>query len=359
MSSRPKVGYVYTPPSNLNNYVSDIMEWVGYPQFEFDSIKSLFLKVAYIQEYVTQTSGMEVVFCPVYVVNINDFAISQQTAFIVPEGWKKVCVYTDEQLATLPAIQKVVKSDDPITPLDYSAGFVDDDFMSAISSLSEGIWMNNNTTSVFEAPSSANSTGIDFRQHSPTPATLPVFRPSAPLTYGGSTLLHTTFIPPPILIKTPDVPLAEGHYILCDPQEFHDGIKHTQEYLDKYFFTVSVCIQDAKTWAKHYLHVFGLEPNQSYKNRCIRAIEEMITISKSCGQAVEKGLQCNQTGQQKDLDILNAIGLVTGKRDAFMKSLKSHSAAYIDKSDRASIGGYSLQSKPPQLLQATSMALLG
>ncbi|KAG2092130.1 uncharacterized protein F5147DRAFT_779753 [Suillus discolor] len=30
-----------------------------------------------------------------------------------------------------------------------------------------------------------------------------------------------------------------------------------------------------------------------------------------------------------------------------MKSLKSHSAAYIDKSNRASIGGYSLQSKPP------------
>ncbi|KAG1835326.1 hypothetical protein DFJ58DRAFT_735607 [Suillus subalutaceus] len=230
---RPKVGYIYTPPSNSNSYVSDIIEWVGYPQFDFDNVKNSFFKVAYIKEDIIQTSGLETVFHP----TLHRILMSlqcQQMGFIIPNGWKKMCMYTDEEFATLPAIQKVVNPQDTMIPLSYSADPGDEDFMSAISSLSEGIWMGNNTT-VFEAPPLAHPTSIGFGQLSLAPETLPASKPPAvaPHTYDGPALLLTTLIPLLMFITMPNV--VEGRYISCDPQQFHISIKYTQEYLEKHF----------------------------------------------------------------------------------------------------------------------------
>lgn len=175
--------------------------------------------------------------------------------------------------------------------LSFGTDFGDDDFMSAISSLSEGIWTNNNTSACEASSQAAHSTGINFGQPSPAPATLLGPQPPAvaPLTYSGNPLWITTFIPPPTVIVLPDVLLAEGSYVLCEPQQFHAGIDYTQEFLEKVFFAAWVCIRDTRTWAKHYLNQFGLEASQTYKERCTRAMEEIITVSKSCGQPVEKG----------------------------------------------------------------------
>ncbi|KAG1876148.1 hypothetical protein C8R48DRAFT_768993 [Suillus tomentosus] len=337
-----KVGYIYTPPSASNNYIPDIMEWVGYPQFDFHNVKNSFLKVAYIQEHIAQTSAVE--FRP----NTDELAMSQHTGFIVPEGWKKMCVYTDEELATLPAIQKVIKPDANIS---YSADFGDDDFMSAISSLSDGMWTNNNT-SVFEACSPANSTGISFGQpFSPAPEMLLVSQ--HPAVAPPPTVLFKTFIPPPVFIARPELHPLEGNYILCSPERFNIGIQLNLEFMGKYFKSGHVCMQDTRTWAKHHLNIFGLETTSSFNDRCVRLMEETITVSKSYG------IQCNQTGQRIDFDIFSTIGWATGERDALIKILKNQSTAYIDKPDRVSIGGYGLRSRPVSTVPAYINSLTG
>ncbi|KAG1829738.1 hypothetical protein DFJ58DRAFT_848601 [Suillus subalutaceus] len=324
---RPKVGYIYTPPSNSNNYVSDIIEWVGYPQFDFDNVKNSFFKVAYIKEDIIQTSGLETVFRPVYVMNTDELAMSQ-TGSIVPDGWKKMCMYTDEEFATLPTIQKVVNPQDAMIPLSYSADPGDEDFMSAISSLSEGIWMDNNTT-VFEAPPLAHPTSIGFGQLSLAPETLPVSQPPAvaPHIYGGPALLLTTLIP---------------------PADFHIGIKYTKEYLEKHFVATWDLVQTLLEYVR-----LGDKPilqglMSSSGRRVGYHFEELRS---STGES--------QTGQQKDLNIFDAIGLVISERCAFVKSLKASSAAYIDRSDRASIRGYNLLSKSSQRIPGYINELTG
>ncbi|KAG2057436.1 hypothetical protein BDR06DRAFT_1005071 [Suillus hirtellus] len=216
-----KVGYIYTPPSASNNYIPDIMEWVGFPQFDFHNVKNSFLKVTYIQEHIAQTSAVE--FRPVY-VNTDELVM------LHPGRLEKMCVYTDKELATLPAIQKVIKPDANIS---YSADFSDDDFMSAISSLSDGMWTNNNT-SVFEACSPANSTGISFGQpFSPAPEMLLVSQ--HPAVTPPPTVLFKTFIPPPVFIARPELHPLEGNYILCSPERFNIGIQLNLEFMGKYF----------------------------------------------------------------------------------------------------------------------------
>ncbi|KAG1876241.1 hypothetical protein F4604DRAFT_1924527 [Suillus subluteus] len=199
---RPKVGYIYTPPLNSNNYVSGIIEWVGYPQFNFDNVKNSFFKVAYIKEDIIQTSGLETVFHLVYVMNTDELAMSQ-TGFIIPDGWKNMCMYTDEEFATLPAIQKVVNLQDAMIPLSYSADPGDKDFIA----------------------SPCPSTIIGFGQLSLALEMLPAFQPPAvaPQTYGGPALLLTTLILLPMFITMPNV--VEGR---CDN---HIGARHV--YLHK------------------------------------------------------------------------------------------------------------------------------
>ncbi|KAG2116792.1 NUC071 domain-containing protein [Suillus clintonianus] len=59
--------------------------------------------------------------------------------------------------------------------------------------------------------------------------------------------------------------------------------------------------------------MFGLETSTVYKARCTREIQTLIAMSTGYGQPPEKGLQCSQTGQRKDLKLVdNAIGLVAG-----------------------------------------------
>ncbi|KAG2125345.1 hypothetical protein DEU56DRAFT_916632 [Suillus clintonianus] len=333
------------------------LEWVVHPQFDFEDVKKSFFKVAYIREDITQTSGVETgVFRPTY-VSTDELALSP-TGFVVPDGWKKVCMYSDEENVPLPALQKVAKPDDATIPLTFSADFGDDEFMSAISSLSEGIWMDNDT-SAFEAPSPAPPTSMGFGLPL-APESTPSSQPPAvaPPTYGGPALLLTSLIPQPMFITTPNI--VEGHYILCDPQQFRRGINYTQDYIERHFVAAWVCLQDGRTWGKHFVHMFGLETSTVYKARCIREIQTLIAMSTGYGQPPEKGLQCSQTGQRKDLKLVdNAIKLVTSERTAFVKSLKASAAAYIEHSDRASIGGYDLQSQPPHMITAYINGLTG
>ncbi|KAG1843838.1 hypothetical protein C8R48DRAFT_780491 [Suillus tomentosus] len=340
-----KVGYIYTPPSASNNYIPDIMEWVGYPQFDFHNVKNSFLKVAYIQEHIAQTSAVE--FRP----NTDELAMSQHTGFIVPEGWKKMCVYTDEELAMLPAIQKVVKPDAKIS---YSADFGDDDFMSAISSLSDGMWMNNNT-SVFEACSPANSTGISFRQPF-SPALEMLLVSQHPAVAPPPTVLFKTFIPPAIFIARPELHPLEGDYILCSPERFNIGIQLNLEFMGKYFKSGHVCMQDTRTWAKHHLNIFGLETTSSFNDRCVRLMEETITISKSYGQGFNVIKLANEL---TSISSVLSDGSATGERDALIKILKNQSTAYINKPDRVSIRGYGLQSRPVSTVPAYINSLTG
>ncbi|KAG1876943.1 hypothetical protein C8R48DRAFT_768511 [Suillus tomentosus] len=340
-----KVGYIYTPPLASKNYIPDIMEWVGYPQFDFHNVKNSFLKVAYIQEHITQTSAVD--FRP----NTDELAMSQHTGFIVLEGWKKMCVYTDEELATLLAIQKVVKLDANIS---YSADFGDDDFMSAISSLSDGMWTNNNT-SVFEVCSPANSTGISFGQPF-SPALEMLLVSQHPAVTPPPTVLFKTFIPPPVFIARPELHPLEGDYILCSPERFNIGIQLNLEFMGKYFKSGHVCMQDTRTWAKHHLNIFGLETTSSFNDQCVWLMEETITISKSYGQGFNVIKPANEL---TSISSVLSDGSATGKRDALIKILKNQSTAYIDKLDRVSIGGYGLQSRPISTVPAYINSLTG
>ncbi|KAG2129164.1 hypothetical protein DEU56DRAFT_915283 [Suillus clintonianus] len=316
--SRLKVGYIYTPPSSSNNYISDITEWVVHPQFDFEDVKKSFFKVAYIREDITQTSGVETgVFRPTY-VSTDELALSP-TGFVVPDGWKKVCMYSDEENVPLPALQKVAKPDDATIPLTFSADFGDDEFMSAISSLSEGIWMDNDT-SAFEAPSPAPPTSMGFGLPL-APESTPSSQPPAvaPPTYGGPALLLTSLIPQPMFITTPNI--VEGHYILCDPQQFRRGINYTQDYIERHFVAAWVCLQDGRTWGKTFrCTMFGLETSTVYKAQCIREIQTLIAHVDGLWSTTRE----SQTGQRKDLKLVdNAIKLVTSERTAFVKSLKA------------------------------------
>ncbi|KAG2110802.1 hypothetical protein DEU56DRAFT_762275 [Suillus clintonianus] len=106
--------------------------------------------------------------------------------------------------------------------------------------------------------------------------------------------------------------------------------------------------------------MFGLETKYRLQGTMYSGDSTLIAMSTGYGQPPEKGLQCSQTGQRKDLKLVdNAIKLVTSERTAFVKEFEASAAAYIEHSDRASIGGYDLQSQPPHMITAYINGLTG
>jgi hypothetical protein len=172
----------------------------------------------------------------------------------------------------------------------FDGAFLDDDFMSAISSLKGewtcadtsafGIGFPTSTTGNHMLPST--STAANMELHTPVPVRTAVEYNTMPPD------VLTFLLPPTSGITLASSALHTSHYVICDPAVFANGIDYTNESLQNTFPKASACIRDASILAKQRLTTHGMQQS-SFRTACKDFIIEMITVAKHAGHSVEKG----------------------------------------------------------------------
>lgn len=172
----------------------------------------------------------------------------------------------------------------------FDGAFLDDDFMSAISSLKGewtcadtsafGIGFPTSTTGNHMLPST--STAANMELHTPVPVRTAVEYNTTPPD------MLTFLLPPTSGITLASSALHTLHYVICDPAVFANGINYTNESLQNTFPKASACIRDASILAKQRLTTHGMQQS-SFRTACKDFIIEMITVAKHAGHSVEKG----------------------------------------------------------------------
>ncbi|KAG2053094.1 hypothetical protein BDR06DRAFT_1008983 [Suillus hirtellus] len=149
MSSQLRVGHIYNPPTAEKEVT--IFDWFSHlHHLLVETLEGSFLKVAHILPWQVNASAMDIekAYESVYMQ-------ADVTSFTIPHGWKQLWVYTDNNLITRPVIQKDMEPGHTIALINhcssvnssqfsdfqsqvdtgFDGAFLDDDFMSAISSL--------------------------------------------------------------------------------------------------------------------------------------------------------------------------------------------------------------------------------
>jgi hypothetical protein len=172
----------------------------------------------------------------------------------------------------------------------FDGAFLDDDFLSAISSF-KGEWTSadpstfgvgfpTSTTGNRMLPSASSAANMEL--HTPVPV-----RTEAE--YNATPPDVLTFLQAP----TSDIALASSavptsHYVICDPDVFARGIDYTNESLQSIFPKASACIRDASILAKQRLTISGTQQT-TFRTDCKDFIVEMVTVAKLAGHSVEMG----------------------------------------------------------------------
>jgi hypothetical protein len=209
----------------------------------------------------------------------------QPISLVVPSGWKQVALFTDLDLVTRKVFQvSIVRNiqdrheltfESKVDPAiqrfssNQSSAFGEsENFMSTMSSISEGPWMSDpNSLGLGAPPEDTASTG-NIRY----------------------TFLETV---PNVSATNHSPPLAhqDRTYVTCSPQVFAHGIKYDNEFLSTYFPMAYVTISDAKIMARNHLNTrpHDVGPFRTY---CAQVVSEMMTVAASAGQAAESGRHC-------------------------------------------------------------------
>ncbi|KAG1893914.1 uncharacterized protein F5891DRAFT_1195840 [Suillus fuscotomentosus] len=153
MSSQLRVGHIYNPPTAEKE--ATIFDWFSRSHHLLvETLEGSFLKVAHVLPWQVNASAVDIekAYESVYMDMRQQADV---TSFTIPHGWKQLWVYTDNDLITRPVIQKDMEPGHNIALIDhrssvngsqfsdfqsqvdtgFDGAFLDNDFMSAISSL--------------------------------------------------------------------------------------------------------------------------------------------------------------------------------------------------------------------------------
>ncbi|KAG2152640.1 uncharacterized protein EDB93DRAFT_1249148 [Suillus bovinus] len=359
MSSQLRVGHIYSPPTAGKD--ATIFDWFSHSQHIVETLKGSFLKVAHVLPLEASVLAVDAENCyeSVY-VDMRQQA--DLTPFTIPNGWKQLWVYTDNDLITRPVIQKDMEPGHYIALIDHCSSvngsqysdipsqidtgfdgtFLDDDFLSAIS-LFKGEWPSADTSTYgvgFPTSTTGNhmlpSTSSAVNMELPTP--VPV-RTEAE--YNATPPDSLTFLSAPttdIALASSTVPTSQ--YVMCDLDVFARGISYTTESLQSTFPKASACIRDASILAKQQLTINGSHQT-SFCTDCKDFIVEMVTVAKHAGHSVKK---CWVTNKTIALDMVckQIIDIVHNERYKFVKFLKENCFTYAEDLRKKALGGYCL-----------------
>ncbi|KAG2341700.1 hypothetical protein BDR05DRAFT_949529 [Suillus weaverae] len=278
--------------------------------------------------------------------------------FTVPNGWRQLCVCSDEgDLTIQPMIQKAIELGgdiiltDPSAPLmdhhasltgpqlndapigfdevvswiddaEYNGTSFNDDFLSTISSLT-GKWTGADTSAFgigFQTP----ATGSDMLPLVPAaantelPYSVPAVGIESEYNTASDALTPITDITLPNSAVTSD-------YVLCNLVFFAKDIQYTKEYIKKTFPAANIYIHNAIIHAKQHLITHDME-EKLFRVHCKDYIIKMVTVTNHSSHPVElglKSLQCNIT-TFKPLYMLSGgiIGIVYQEQSKFIRALK-------------------------------------
>jgi hypothetical protein len=172
----------------------------------------------------------------------------------------------------------------------FDGTFLDDDFLSAISSF-KGKWTSADT-SMFGVGFPMSTAGNHMLPSASSAANMELPTPVPVRTeaeYNATPPDVLTFL----LAPTTDITLASSavptsQYVICDLDVFARGISYTNKSLQSTFPKASACIRDASILAKQWLTIHGIQQT-SFRADCKDFIIEMVTVAKHAGHSVEKG----------------------------------------------------------------------
>ncbi|KAG2360957.1 hypothetical protein BDR07DRAFT_1377581 [Suillus spraguei] len=310
-----------------------LIKWIGH-----------FLKVAHILPLEASASAVDAenFYESVYTDMRQQVDL---TPFTIPNSWKQLWkdVEPAHNFALIDHHSSINGSQYSDIPSQIDTGFdgtfLDDDFLSAISSF-KGEWTSadtsmygvgfpTSTTGNCMLPSASSTVNMEL----PTP--VPV-RTEAEYNVMPPDVL--TFLLAPttdIALASSAVPTLQYEYVMCDPDDFARGISYTNESLQSTFPKASACIRDASILAKQWLTINGSQQN-SFCTGFINFIVEMVTVAKHAGHSVEQGIKCQVTNKTIALD------MVHNERYKSMKFLKENCFTFAEDLWKKALGGYCL-----------------
>ncbi|KIK35425.1 hypothetical protein CY34DRAFT_17017, partial [Suillus luteus UH-Slu-Lm8-n1] len=101
MSSRVRIGHIYSPPTGGKD--ATMFDWFSNSQHAVQTLQGTFLKVAHVlpSQAIASTLDPATLYESVYMDMREQ---PNPPPFTVPNGWAQLCVYTDDDLVTRPVI---------------------------------------------------------------------------------------------------------------------------------------------------------------------------------------------------------------------------------------------------------------
>ncbi|KAG2049879.1 hypothetical protein BDR06DRAFT_974959 [Suillus hirtellus] len=327
-----QIGHLYNFPTANND--ATIFDWFSRSRRVVETLKGSFLKVAYVLPLDKAPASApalssELLYEPVY-MDIRGQEDSLCPQFSIPNGWKQIWVYMDDDLVTWPVIQKVVESEhkffqpEYIPPLNniQSNNAVDDDYYSVMSSFN-GDWTGTELSGFGTIPSGSATNppahaAVNMELLPLAPPAVDIEPANRPASSG---FWHTFLLRPRENITLGNQTLLT--FVFCNPDVFMMGIVFKGVFMKATFPAASVCIQDARILARQYLNLNGLASDlESFQGSCKAYLVEMTTVARHVGQPPEQ----DQMIYKEQLQLI--------------KSLKDVGFPLVDDLQRAHMGGF-------------------
>ncbi|KAG1850269.1 hypothetical protein C8R48DRAFT_778246 [Suillus tomentosus] len=311
-----QIGHLYNFPTANND--ATIFDWFSRSQRVVETLEGSFLKVAYVLPLDKAPASApvlssELLYEPVYtdIRGQEDSLARVHPQFSIPNSWKQIWVYTDDDLITWPVIQKVAESEhkffqpESIPPLNnvQSNDAVDDDYYSVMSSFN-GDWTGTEllgfgTIPLGSATNPPAHAAVNMELLPLAPPAVDIEPANRPASSG---FWHTFLLRPRENITLGNQTLPT--FVFCNPDVFAMGIVFKGVFMKATFPAASICIQDARILTRQYLNLHGLASDlESFQGSCKAYLVEMTTIARHVGQPPEQGKRAHEGFYWSPLDL--------------------------------------------------------